>query len=130
MYADQPYLYGPANSSVNTLHIGPKSSSSTNGAGENGSAKGGEGEVEVEANGEEHPGLIFEEGGDEDGMEHRREKGVPDGEAARKKHFLNEENRKAWEWEEGRSYGCDFFNPYLDFNGMSPYLHLERVMAG
>lgn len=110
-YADKPYLYGPANSSVNTLHVGSKSKESK--------GNGEEGEETVEVNGEEYPGLVFEEGGDEEGLEHRRENGIPDGEAARKKHFLNEENRKTWTWEEGRVYGCDFFNPYLDFNGAS-----------
>lgn len=106
MYADQPYLYGPANSSVNTLHIGPK---------------GGKTEGNGSAKGDDYPGLVFEEGGDEDGLKHRKERGIPDSELARKKHFLNEENRKAWEWEAGREYGCDFFNPYLDFNGTSPF---------
>ena len=98
VYAEKPYLYGPAASSVNTLYVGTKG----------GKSKAGEHEA----------GLVFEEGGEEDGLELRREKGVPDTEAARKKHFLNEENRTEWEWEEGRVYGCDFFNPYLDFNGI------------
>jgi hypothetical protein len=113
-YADKPYMYGPAASSVNLLHVGSKSGSKSNG--------GESGEVDVEIVGNkqaEDAGLVFEEGGDGEGLEHRREKGVPDGDAARKKFFLSEENRKAWTWEEGRAYGCDFFNPYLDFNGMS-----------
>ncbi|KAG0645452.1 hypothetical protein D0Z07_8624 [Hyphodiscus hymeniophilus] len=95
-YADEPYLYGPAASSVNVLHVGGKAT-----------------KTETE---DAEAGLVFKEGGDEEGMEHRREKGIPDGEAARKKFFLNEENRKGWQWEQGRGYGCDFFNPYLDFN--------------
>jgi Protein of unknown function (DUF1769) len=97
VYADKPYLYGPAASSVNTLHIR------------------GDGKVDGEP--EHHAGLVFTEGGDEDGMDLRKEKGIPDTEAARKKHFLNEGNRKEWDWEAGMIYGCDFFNPYLDFNG-------------
>ena len=101
VYADQPYLYGPAASSVNTLHVGGKGDSSDIG--------------KTEA------GLVFEEGGNDEGIEVREENGVPAGEAARKKYFLNEENRKDWEWEEGRVYGCDFYNPYLDFNGTAPY---------
>ncbi|KAH7379714.1 hypothetical protein BKA64DRAFT_749889 [Cadophora sp. MPI-SDFR-AT-0126] len=103
VYADQPYLYGPAASSVNKLHVGPKV------------GDGGEGEVK-EGIGHHEAGLVFEEGGDEEGLEVRKDKGVPDTEAARKKHFLVEERRKDWEWEEGRVYGCDFYNPYLDFN--------------
>jgi hypothetical protein len=98
VYADKPYLYGPAASSVNTLHVA------------------GKGVVSGEA--EHDAGLVFAEGGDNEGMEMRKEKGVPETEAARKKHFLNEDNRKEWQWEEGKFYGCDFFNPYLDFNGM------------
>jgi len=95
VYADKPYMYGPAASSVNTLHIGK-----------------GE-EIHPEA------GLIFTEGGDDEGVKSRKEKGIPETEAARKKHFLVEENRKQWDWEEGQSYGCDFFNPYLDFNAFA-----------
>lgn len=63
---------------------------------------------------------MFEEGGDEEGKEIREELGIPETEAARKKHFLNEEKRKEFDWEEGRTYGCDFYNPYLDFNGTFP----------
>jgi hypothetical protein len=115
VYADQPYLYGPANSSVNTLYVG---------------SKGGKSEENGSAFGDDHLGLVFEEGGDEDGLAHRRENGIPDSEAARKKHFLNEENRRAWEWEAGREYGCDFFNPYLDFNGMFLSETMEVVRSG
>jgi hypothetical protein len=99
VYAERPYLYGPAASSVNTLHI--------------------RGNGKVDGQPGHDAGLVFTEGGDEDGVELRKEKGVPESEAARKKHFLNEENRKEWEWEAGKIYGCDFFNPYLDFNGSS-----------
>lgn len=63
--------------------------------------------------------MIFVEGGDGDGEELRKEKGVPESEAARKKWFLNEANRKTWEFEAGRTHWGDFFNPYLDFNRMS-----------
>jgi hypothetical protein len=101
--ADQPYLYGPLGSSINTLEIR------------------GNGKIDGEP--EHDAGLVFTEGGDEDGMELRKEMGIPDTEAARKKHFLNVEKRKNWEWEAGKIYGCDFFNPYLDFNGkvLSPW---------
>lgn len=109
VYADRPYLYGPAASSVNALYIGGK------GMGEEES--GGEGGV----GGVKEAGLVVEEGGSAEGVLHRREKGIPEDGPARKKFFLNEENRRGWEWEAGRSYGCDFFNPYLDFNGMHSY---------
>ncbi|KUJ18727.1 DUF1769-domain-containing protein [Mollisia scopiformis] len=102
VYADKPYLYGAAGSSVNALWVGGKSDE--------------KGEKEGEDGGEEK---VWEEGGSEEGMEVRHEKGVPDSEAGRKKWFLGEENRKSWTWEQGRCYGVDFFNPYLDFNGIS-----------
>lgn len=100
VYADKPYLYGPAGSSVNLMEVGGKR------VGENGE------------------GLVVEEGGD---LGHRKERGVPEGEAARKKWFLTEENRKQWEWESGRGYGCDFFNPYLDFNGIYALLLTQKL---
>ncbi|KAG4410543.1 hypothetical protein IFR04_016323 [Cadophora malorum] len=108
VYADRPYLYGPAASSVNKLHVGGKAG--------DGRVKAGD-ENGKEGIGHHEAGLVFEEGGSEEGLEIRNEKGVPETEAARKKHFLVEEKRKEWEWEEGRVYGVDFYNPYLDFNG-------------
>lgn len=101
VHADEPYMYGPAASSMNTLHIGSK-----NGSGRENS--GLDSEV----------GLIFEEGGSDEGLKLRDESEIPETEVARKKFFLNEENRRNWEWEGGRTYGVDFFNGYLDFNGM------------
>lgn len=99
VYADKPYLYGPAASSVNTLHVGSEK------------------QTVKEHLGAQGEGLVFAEGGDDEGKELRSEQGVPPTEAGRKKWFLTEENRKKWEWEAGKGYGCDFFNPYLDFNG-------------
>ncbi|PVH88149.1 DUF1769-domain-containing protein [Cadophora sp. DSE1049] len=110
VYADKPYLYGPAASSVNKLHVGPKAG---DGGDKDGKVKEGKGKEGI---GHHEAGLVFEEGGDEEGLELRKEKGVPETEAARKKHFLLEEKRREWEWEQGRVYGCDFYNPYLDFN--------------
>ena len=104
VYAEKPYLYGPAGSSVNLLHVG--------------NVDGGKGVEKY--HGEDGEGLVFGEGGDEEGCEARSQAGIPDTDAARKKWFLNEENRKGFEWEAGRGYGCDFFNPYLDFNGAFP----------
>jgi hypothetical protein len=110
VYADQPYLYGGVGGSVNTLYI----------AEENGVTK------EKLAEGHEDAGLVFTEGGDEEGMETREDNGIPETEAGRKKWFLNQTNREEWEWEEGVTYGCDFFNPYLDFNGV---YHCPRSQA-
>ena len=47
------------------------------------------------------------------------EKHVPKDAAARKKWFLDEAKRKDWQFEAGRIYMGDFFNPYLNFNGWS-----------
>ncbi|KAK3305643.1 uncharacterized protein B0T15DRAFT_502710 [Chaetomium strumarium] len=91
-YADKPYLYGPALSSFNTVHVG-------------------EGEVD-EARG----GLWFDEGGDERGLVWRRELGAPDNAKARMKWALKAPNKERWTWEYGRTYGADFFNPYVDFS--------------
>lgn len=102
VYADEPYLYGPAASSMNALHVGSKT---------------GDGRERLPV--EDEAGLVYEEGGSDEGLETRHHNEVPDTESARKKFFLNEENRKNWEWESGRTYGVDFFNAYLDFNGMS-----------
>jgi hypothetical protein len=86
---------------MNAVHVGSKTGASQERA-----------PVQGEA------GLIFEEGGSDEGLEIRREHEVPETEAARRKFFLQEENRRKWEWESGRTYGADFFNGYLDFNGM------------
>jgi Protein of unknown function (DUF1769) len=56
---------------------------------------------------------------DEDAQEVRNASGCPEDASARRKWALQEENRAKWEWEAGRIYGADFFNPYLDFNTFS-----------
>jgi hypothetical protein len=91
-YADTPYLYGPALSSFNVVHVG-------------------EGEHDAEKG-----GLWFEEGGDKKGMEWRRRVGVPDEARQRMKWALKGGNKERWMWEYERWYGVDFFNPYIDFN--------------
>lgn len=105
VYADEPYLYGPLLSSINTFRVGPKDD------------KEQEKVEEVRANAEE--GTSLAEGADGDGEDVRKEKSIPEDAAARKKYFLTEQHRKEFEFEKGREYSCDFFNPYLDFNGMS-----------
>lgn len=99
-YADRPYLYGPALSSFNSIHLG---------AGEYVEEKGG---------------LWFEEGGDAKGMEARRALGAPDDSKARMKWALRDDSKNNWVFEYGKSYGLDFFNPYLDFTNLA--LNLPR----
>ena len=103
VYADEPYLYSPLLSSMNTLRIGPKDDREQ------------EKVEEVRANEEE--GSSLEEGGDGDGAEVREEMGIPADAVGRKKHYLNEQHLKAFTFEKNREYRNDFFNPYLDFNG-------------
>lgn len=98
LYSDTPHLYGNALSSVNILRVGEKVK---------------EGKSLPEPVGENK---ALEEGGDSDGEEWRKNKDVPETGDARKKHFLMKGKTEEWEWEKGRVYECDFFNPYLDFN--------------
>lgn len=102
VHADEPYLYGPALSSINTFRVGSKDD------------REHEGLVEQRAN---ETVQIVVEGADGEGKEARSSKGIPDDAAARKKHFLTEQHLKDFTFEKGREYACDFFNPYLDFNG-------------
>lgn len=102
-YADRPHLYGPALSSFNTIHVG---------AGELNESKGG---------------LWFEEGGDDDGMKMRQEIGAPEGDKARMKWALKDDNKQKWVFEYGKTVSMDFFNPYLDFANLAlrlPGFHL------
>ncbi|MCJ1296012.1 hypothetical protein MMC34_007577 [Xylographa carneopallida] len=99
-YSDKPHLYGPLLSSINVLRVGPKATKK-------------DGKYEIPARLHED-GIA--EGADGEEAELRKEKQVPEDAAARKKHFLKEDHRKDWEFEEGRVYQGDFFNPYIDFN--------------
>ncbi|MCJ1405638.1 hypothetical protein MMC11_008867 [Xylographa trunciseda] len=99
-YSDKPHLYGPLLSSINVLRVGPK-------------APEKDGKYEIPAHLHEDG---IDEGADGEGEELRRGMNIPEDPAARKKHFLKEDHRKEWEFEEGRIYQGDFFNPYLDFN--------------
>ncbi|KAI7762713.1 hypothetical protein LZL87_008154 [Fusarium oxysporum] len=94
-YADKPFLYGPALSSFNTIHVG-------------------KGEFN-----EEKGGLWFEEGGDEDGLEAREEVGAPLTSNARMKWALRADAKEKWVFEYDQTYGFDFFNPYLNFSDLA-----------
>lgn len=103
VYADKPYLYGNALSSINVLSVGPKAGKE---AAEKQSTQSTDNEEAIK------------EGGFEGGQEVRENLNIPDNAAARQKWFLGGHERlEHWEWEEGRLYKADFFNPYLDFNG-------------
>ena len=69
--------------------------------------------------GEHHPtkgGLWFEEGGDEAA---REALGLPDTGKERMKWALNDANKEKFVFEYGKTYGLDFFNPYLDFANLA-----------
>lgn len=105
-YADRPYLYGPALSSFNAIHLG---------AGELDESKGG---------------LWFEEGGDGEGLKERKAVGAPDDRKARMKWALRNESKSKWLFKYGKTVGLDFFNPYIDFTTLSlklPGFHLPIV---
>ncbi|KAL8667537.1 MAG: hypothetical protein Q9168_007248 [Polycauliona sp. 1 TL-2023] len=102
VYAEKPYLYGNALSSINVLSVGPKAD------------KEAIESVITEPRDDEE---AIKEGGFEGGQEIREKLNIPDNAAARQKWFLGGHDRlDHWQWEEGRLYKADFFNPYLDFN--------------
>ena len=119
LYADQPHLYGNALSSFNILRVGE-------------SLKEGQ-ELERSASQGDN---VTEEGGDGEGLEVRKQNEVPEQAGKRKSWFLNRGRVETWEWQKGRRYELDFFNPYLDFNGWfltrprsSAWSHLCRLLS-
>ena len=99
-YADRPYLYGPALSSFNALHIGESPYH------------------------EDRGGIWVEEGGD---PELRESLNMPTGNKERMKWALGEQAKASWVWEYGRTYSLDFYNPYVDFPNLAlrlPGFHL------
>ncbi|KAF2192194.1 DUF1769-domain-containing protein [Zopfia rhizophila CBS 207.26] len=103
VYGDEPWLYGALLSSINVLRIGDKE----------GKREGKEQDRESWDDGEV---VVYEEGGEGEGVQIREEMGVPAASAQRQKWFLDEGRRSDFTFEAGREYACDFFNPYLDFN--------------
>lgn len=103
VYAEEPYLYSPLLSSMNVLRIGPKDDRE---------------QEKVEETRAQEETLVFEEGADGDGQEVRKTHGLPELGPARQKFFLTEQHLKDFTFEKGREYSNDFFNPYLDFNGI------------
>ncbi|KAJ9602484.1 hypothetical protein H2200_013027 [Cladophialophora chaetospira] len=119
MYADQPYLYGPALSSFNVLRIGdeviPKEQlpRPTEGNNEKHEWKA------PHASAEDFHDTIVEEGCEGSGCEIRESLSIPADSAARMKHFLTAANLSAFTFDAGRLYQSDFGNAYLDFNDFS-----------
>jgi hypothetical protein len=119
MYADRPYLYGPALSSWNVLRIGDQvmskdslpSSQETNDEKHEWKAP--------HASAEDFHNTIVEEGCEGTGCDAREGLAIPADSAARKKHFLTASNLSDFTFEAGRLYQSDFGNGYLDFNDFS-----------
>lgn len=93
-YADSPYLFGPALSSFNAIRVGRAALDDARG------------------------GLWVEEGADDDdgSREWRDEVAAPEDAKARMKWALQEQSKRDWLWEYGRTYAVDFFNAYIDFS--------------
>ena len=115
-YADKPYLYSPLISTITRLNIGPKAKRRKL-ADDRSSSKTGEGPAERGEYEIEDDDEVIDEGGEDDGEQVRKEKGMPDSAADRKTWGLKEKEK--WTWEKGRTYSADFFNAYLDFNNFS-----------
>ncbi|KAK4984406.1 hypothetical protein LTR50_006619 [Elasticomyces elasticus] len=126
VYADEPYLYSPLLSTINTFRVSKKSPNAKNSV--NGARKeqdsGAKPIDSSPALATSSPALATSAPTDakdedqEDGVD-EEEQSWPSNEAERRKYFLKDENRKQFSFETDKEYICDFFNPYLDFNGMS-----------
>ena len=126
--ADKPYLYGPLLSSINTLEVGElrgdgEEHEQEDGDGDvakNGDRVSGKGESKGMADEDTDKDVrVLEEGGPEDNAAVREELQMPGDSKSRMKYYLNAAERKNFVFEKGREYRCDFYNPYLDFNGMN-----------
>lgn len=139
MYADRPYLYGPALSSWNTLHIGdqiipeedlpqPQPSAAATEDTSNSKDEEEDDTKEQTHTWKDHPhpssqdlhATIISEGCSGSGCALRTtDLSIPPDSAARKKHFLTPQNLSSFTFERGRLYQSDFSNGYLDFNDFS-----------
>jgi hypothetical protein len=105
-YAEKPYLYGPVLSSVNAFRIVKSPDASKD---------------------DEFGKHAITEGprGPEAEKQWKEEWKIPETVNARAAFFLDKKNRDDFWFEPGWEYEFDFFNGYLDFNGM--FLTIERT---
>ena len=128
MYADKPYLYGNALSSFNVIRVGSKKD------GENDEIRRRQDEVILEGPSQSSTNDDDDdednatktnnknENNDTDEQEPsqwRLDRSIPPTASDRKKYLLTPAHQSHWEWEAGRTYSFDFFNPYLDFNNFA-----------
>lgn len=97
-YADEPWLYAPAVSTLMILNMGDKSEEYQDG--------------EIPHAADHQP---LQEGAEGNGHAYRQFHGLPENNNKRRKHLLNEKNRERFILEKDRLYQADFFNPYIDF---------------
>ncbi|KAF2153269.1 DUF1769-domain-containing protein [Myriangium duriaei CBS 260.36] len=119
VYSDNPGLFGPLLSSVNTFRVGGKDS---DGPASTSSDSESDDEHEVK--------IVREGSSGSSGAAVRSDNKIPADAAARKKFFLQEAHLKAFTFEKGRTYDFDFFNPYLDFNDFALRLPGFSVIPG
>ncbi|KAF2223665.1 hypothetical protein BDZ85DRAFT_261992 [Elsinoe ampelina] len=119
VYADEPGLFGPLLSSINTFRIGAKE----------GEAQDTTADEEDDDKDEDTPAIV-KEGAASSATTLREESGIPSDPAARKKYFLTESHLKDFTFQKGRKYEFDFFNPYLDFNEFAVKLPGFSVIPG
>ncbi|PSK34239.1 UPF0590 protein [Elsinoe australis] len=120
VYADEPGLFGPLLSSINTFRIGGKGEEET---------KADTSSTKDDTDSDE-PVYVVTEGATPSGTSVRSSSGIPSDVAARKKYFLTEAHLKSFTFEKGRNYEFDFFNPYLDFNEFAVKLPGFSVIPG
>ncbi|OCL13138.1 DUF1769-domain-containing protein [Glonium stellatum] len=101
-YSDKPYLYGPALSSFFAFRIG-----------EHVTETPAEQQFAIALK-KDRAGVIVE-GADGSGEKIREKHSLPIRPEKRRKNFLKKDKIESFEFEEGRLYQADFFNPYLDF---------------
>lgn len=143
-YADEPFLYGPALSSFNSVRVGKgkeeegvglwveegaSSSEDEDDEGDETAAgkQNSQAEDDKNENGEAKQGnqgknnaTTKPRGNKSNSGKDWREQvlagsGVSNDPKRRQKWALKEDAKKKWVWEYGRTYAVDFFNPYIDF---------------
>ncbi|KAF2702733.1 DUF1769-domain-containing protein [Pleomassaria siparia CBS 279.74] len=115
VYGDKPYLYGALLSSINVLRVGEIS----NKDGDEDKAEDKK-DTKKQQQPKDDEAETYTEGADgTTGASIRTTLAIPSQSSQRQKFFLAEDKRKAFTFEKGREYKCDFFNPYLDFNEFS-----------
>ncbi|KAJ6134812.1 hypothetical protein N7523_001134 [Penicillium sp. IBT 18751x] len=108
-YSNRPWSYGPALSCWFPFRVGERQQYGD----QMNEGKSGSFQHRSPRIADQH---VIEEGADGDGRVIRERFGIPENAKKRRKHFLSISNRKAFNFEAGRVYHADFYNPYFDPN--------------